>query len=116
MTYYVVKILVTAALVVLISEVSKRSTLIGAVLASVPVTSVLAMIWLYWDTRDPVQVAELSRNVLRLVIPSLALFVALPVLLGRGHGFYVSMAAAIAVTIGCYYAAIAVLGHFGVRP
>ena len=57
--YYVIKILVTTALVVLISEVAKRSSLLGAVLASVPLVSVMAMIWLYIDTRDIEKVNDL---------------------------------------------------------
>jgi hypothetical protein len=115
MTYYVVKVVVTTALIVLISEISKRSTLIGAILASVPLVSVLAMVWLYWDTRDVAQVAALSKSVLALVVPSLALFLLLPILLGRGYNFYASLAASTAGTVVCYFLMIAVLRHFGVR-
>lgn len=115
MVYYVVKVAVTTALIVLISEISKRSTLIGAILASVPLVSVLAMIWLYWDTRDAAQVAALSRSVLWLVIPSLVLFALLPVLLERTFNFYASLAVSIGATVVCYYAMIAALRHFGVR-
>ena len=60
MTYYIVKVAVTAILVVLISEVSKRSSFIGAVLASVPLTSVLAMLWLYLDAGDAEKLANLQ--------------------------------------------------------
>jgi hypothetical protein len=115
MTWYVVKVLVTTALIVLISEIAKRSTLIGAVLASVPLVSVLAMIWLYAETRDAAQVAALARSVFWLVLPSLALFLLLPVLLGRGHGFYVSLAASIAVTIVAYSITIAAVRYFGLE-
>ena len=115
MTYYITKIVVTTALIVLISEVSKRSTLIGAILASVPVVSVLAMIWLYSETRDAAQVATLARSVFWLVLPSLVLFVMLPLLLERGLNFYVSLAASIGVTIIGYYVTIAVVRYFGLR-
>ena len=110
---YVVKVAVTAILVVVISEVSKRSSVAGALLASIPVLSVLAMFWLYQDTRDTVAVAGLARGIFWLVLPSLALFVILPLLLGRGYGFYGSMAVAIGATIGCYFAMIAVLRSVG---
>ena len=76
-----IKIVVTAVLVVAISEVAKRSTLLGAVLASLPLTSLLAMIWLYADTGDAQQVADLASGIFWLVLPSLVLFVALPLLL-----------------------------------
>jgi len=115
MTYYVVKLAVTAALVVAISELAKRSTVAGALLASLPLVSVLAMIWLYADTKDATQVAALSRSVFWLVLPSLALFLVLPALLDRGFGFYVSLTGAAIVTIAAYSATLAVLGHFGIR-
>ena len=113
--YYVIKIAITTVLVVAISELSKRSTFTGALLASVPLVSVLAMIWLYVDTRDAAQVAALSRSVFWLVLPSLVLFLLLPVLLERGYAFYVSLAASIGATIVVYLAAIATIRHFGLR-
>jgi hypothetical protein len=115
MMQYAIKVAVTAVLVVLISEVSKRSTLLGAVLASVPITSVLAMIWLYSESRDVVRVASLSRSVFWLVIPSLLLFVVLPFLLNRGHGFYPSLLVATIATVVGYLAMIAVAGQVGLR-
>ncbi len=104
---YVTKVAITAALVVLITELSKRSSVIGALLASIPLVSVLAMIWLYQDTRDALQVAALARSIFWLVLPSLVLFLVLPPLLARGHGFYSSLGIAVAATVVCYFAAIA---------
>lgn len=115
MIYYLVKIAVTTALVVLVSEVSRRSTLIGGILASMPLISVLGIIWLYADTRDVTRVVDLSQSIFWLVIPSLALFVALPVLLHRGLGFPASLILAIGTTLICYYAVIAGLGWLGIR-
>jgi hypothetical protein len=115
MVYYAAKVLISAALVVLVSELAKRSTLAGAVLASIPLVSVLAMIWLYVDTRDVSQIAALSRGVFWLVLPSLVLFVLLPVLLQRGYGFYSSLAASIGATVIAYFGMIAVGRHFGLR-
>jgi hypothetical protein len=112
---YVVKVFVTVALVIVISEASKRSSFVGALLASVPVTSVLAMIWLYSDTRDVAQVATLSRSVFWLVLPSLVLFLLLPVLLQRGHHFYLSLAASLGATILVYLGAISLSRHLGLR-
>lgn len=115
MTYYLTKVAITAVLVVLISEVAKRSSLIGAVLASVPLVSVLAMIWLYIDTRDVGRVSSLATSVFWLVIPSLALFISLPILLRRGMQFYLALAVSIAITVACYFVMVAVLERFGVR-
>src|SRR5512141_815134 len=102
MGYYITKIAVSAALIVLISEIAKRSALIGAIVASVPLVSVLAMIWLYTDTRDAAQVADLSRSIVWLVLPSLVLFVVLPMLLDRKIGFYASLAASLGAMIAAY--------------
>jgi hypothetical protein len=113
--YYMVKIAITAALVVAISELSKRSTLAGSLLASVPIVSVLAMIWLYADTRDVAQVAALSRSVFWLVLPSLALFLLLPALLERGYGFFASLVTSVGATIVVYLAAIALGRRFGLE-
>jgi len=115
LTYYLVKIVITTLLVVLIAEIAKRSTLAGAILASVPVISVLAMIWLYVDTRDVARVSVLASSVFWLVLPSLVLFVTLPLLLKQGLNFYLSMSISIGVTVGCYYLMISLLNHYGMR-
>lgn len=115
MTYYILKVAVTAVLVVLISEISKRSSFIGAVLASVPLTSVLAMLWLYIDTGDIGKVSALATSVFWLVLPSLALFIALPVLLAQGVNFYLSLAVSIGITAICYWVMVIVLHYYGVE-
>lgn len=115
MAYYLVKIITTTILIVVISEIAKRSSFIGAVLASIPLVSVLAMIWLYIDTKDVSKVSALSTSVFWLVIPSLALFVSLPVLLKQGVNFYLSMSLSIAITISCYWVMVYVLNYFGVK-
>jgi hypothetical protein len=115
MAYYLTKLAITAVLIVVISEISRRSSLIGAILASIPLVSVLAMIWLYIDTKDVEQISALATGIFWLVIPSLALFVTLPVLLKNGVHFYLGMGISIAVTVGCYFLMITVLQHYGIK-
>ena len=103
MSFYILKIALTVAFVVAISEISQRSSFTGAILASIPVISVLAMLWLYIDTKDVVKVADLSSSVFWLVLPSLALFIVLTVLLKNGINFYLSLSASIGITVGCYF-------------
>ncbi|SHJ65430.1 DUF3147 family protein [Cycloclasticus pugetii] len=112
MTYYIVKIVITTVLIVAIAEISKRSSFAGAILASIPIISVLAMTWLYVESKDVTKVAELSTSVFWLVIPSLALFLSLPVLLKQGVNFYLSLSISIMLTIGCYWLMISVLNHY----
>ncbi len=115
MGWYLTKLVITAVLIVLISEISKRSSLVGAILASVPLVSVLGMIWLYVDTGDVSKITSLSTSIFWLVLPSLSLFVALPVLLTRQVPFYLSMTIGLVIMIGCYFAMVFVLGKFGVE-
>jgi len=110
-----VKIAVTTVLIVVISEIAKRSTLAGAILASIPLVSVFAMLWLYIDTKDVNKVSTLSSSVFWLVIPSLALFISLPLLLRQGVNFYTSMGLSIGITIGCYFLMLTILSHYGVK-
>jgi hypothetical protein len=115
MGYYLLKIVVTTLIIVIISEISKRSSLMGSILASIPLISVLAMTWLYIDTRDVAKVVDLSHSILWLIVPSLTLFVALPVLIKKGIGFFPSMALSILLTVLAYYAMIYAAGKLGYR-
>ncbi len=73
------------------------------------------MIWLYIDTQDATKVSELSINIFWLVIPSLALFVTLPLLLRQGLNFYLCISLSVLVTIVCYGLIFLVLNHFGIK-
>ena len=115
MIYYLSKIAITVLLVIAIAEISKRSTLMGGILASVPLVSVLAMIWLYMDIRDVQKVAALSTSVFWLVIPSLALFLVLPIMLKKGINVSVSISVALTVTVACYFGMTGILVKFGVK-
>ena len=115
MAYYVVKKALTSFLIVIISEIARRSSLVAAILASIPLVSVLAMLWLYIDTKDVARVSALASSVFWLVLPSLALFLALPLLLKQGLNFYLSLSIAIILTTLCYVLMIAVLNRYGVK-
>jgi len=113
--YYTTKIAITTILIVVISEIAKRSSFVGAVLASIPLVSVLAMIWLYVDTKDVEKVSSLATSVFWLVLPSLVLFVTLPLLLKQGLHFYASISLSIGFTIGAYWLLVVVLNYYGVK-
>lgn len=115
MAYYIVKIAITTVLIVVISEIAKRSSFAGALLASVPLISVLAMLWLYIDTKDVSKVSALATSIFWLVLPSLALFVTLPLLLKQGVNFYLSMGISVGVTVACYWTMVTVLSHYGIK-
>ncbi len=115
MTYLAVKILITSVIVVLISEIAKESSFLGSILASVPIVSVLAMTWLYIETKDVLKVIDLSRGIFWLVIPSLTIFLVLLILLKYGIRFYASLFIAIGTTVVSYYLVILGLNQFGIK-
>lgn len=115
MLQYAVKVLITAVVVVAVSELAKRSSFWGALLASLPLTSLLAFVWLYRSTGNVQAVASLSHGIFWLVLASLPLFLILPALLKNGVGFWPAFAASCVVTVGLYFGLVWVLGRVGVR-
>jgi hypothetical protein len=115
MWYYLFKVVVTSIIIVIISEISKRSSLIGSILASIPLISFLAFIWLYIETKDVSKIAELSTGIFWLVIPSLSFFILFPYLLKKNLSFYLSMTIAAIVMIISYFLMIYVLKKFGIK-
>lgn len=100
--YFAVKVLISALLVAAIAETAKRSSLIAALVASLPVTSLLAFVWLYVDTGDSGRVSDLSRQIGWLVVPSLVFFWTLPLLLERALNFWLALGLAALMTAVCY--------------
>jgi len=115
MFYYAIKVLLTAGFIVFIGEVIKRSHFLGALLVSLPLTSLLVMAWLYIESGDAQKVAILSHSVFWLVLPSLALFLLLPLLIKSGVGFWPSLLLAMFATTACYGVMLAVLKQAGIE-
>ncbi len=115
MWQYALKILLTAAVAVAAAEIAKRSTLWGAVLVSLPLTSLFAIIWLYLDTGSTTRVGELSQGIFWLVLPSLVLFPLLPALLRSNLGCWTSLGTSCVAMAVAYFAMAWVLARFGVR-
>jgi hypothetical protein len=116
MLYYLVKIVVSALIIVAVSELAKRSTSVAAFVASLPLTSLLAFVWLRIDGTSPEKIGELSGQIFWLIIPSLLLFPLLPFLLKTGFSFWVSLGGAMAATAGAYLVLLGALRKIGVGP
>jgi uncharacterized membrane protein (GlpM family) len=99
----VVRGLLSGGVVVGASELAKRNEMMGALLVSIPLISILAIVWLYNDTSDTEQVADFTNGILWMVVPSLVLFISLPVFLRRGMDFWPALGAACALTVVAYY-------------
>lgn len=115
MAYYITKLVITTLLIVLISEIAKRSSLAGAILAAIPLVSILAMTWMYIDTNNSVKAVEFSNSIVWLIAPSMTLFIAFPILIKKGFSFYPSMGISILMTIIAYYSVIFFLEKAGIR-
>ena len=115
MWQYALKIILSAVVLVAVAELAKRSSFWGAALASLPLTSLLAFIWLYLDSGDTHKVIELSQGIFWLVLPSLILFITLPLLLRAGISFWSSLGIACMTTAGAYFGMVKLLGVLGIR-
>ena len=115
MTYTLFKFAISAALLVAVSEISKRSSFAGGLLASLPLTSLLAFLWLWRDTHDSAKISALSTSIFWLVLPSLSLFIALPLFLKKGVAFHPALGASIIVMLACYGGMVLVLGKLGFK-
>ncbi|MHB9056933.1 MAG: DUF3147 family protein [Paludibacteraceae bacterium] len=115
MLYYIIKVLLSSVVIVAVTEISKRSTLFGSILASVPLVSLLAFIWLYLDTKDVKQIADLSQGIFWLVIPSLLFFVLFPVMLNKNINFWISLSVSLGVMVGGYFIMLFILNKINIK-
>jgi uncharacterized membrane protein (GlpM family) len=112
---FVIKTALSALIIATVSTVSRRSPLFGSLIVSLPLTSMLAMIWLYRETRSVDQVAALSRGIFWMVLPSLVFFLAMSVFLKNGLAFPSSMAISSAIMIASYWAYVKLSIRLGVH-
>ena len=113
--YFFIKITLSALIIAGISELGERSSLFAALLASLPLTSILAMIWLYRETGDVQKVIGLSQGIFWVVVPSLLFFVVLPLLLKSGLKFYVAMILSCLIMFAGYSLYLLLLDKIGIK-
>jgi len=113
--YLAAKALISGLIIMLVSEISKRSPAFGALIASLPLVSVLGMIWLWRDTRDHERIAAHAEATFWLVLPSLPMFLLLPWLLRHGWTFWPALAVSCTLTFGLYLLTMSVLQRFGIQ-
>jgi len=115
MMEFVVKIIVSALVIAGVSELAKRFVPVAAILASLPLTSILAMIWLYRETKDVQRISSLSTGIFWAVLPSLLFFFVLPFLLKSGMRFPWALLISSGVMFLGYTLYVLVLGRLGIR-
>ncbi len=114
MLYYLTKLLVSAAIIVVVTEVAGRAPALGGLIKSLPIISLIAILWLWHDTGDAGKIAELSISTLWFVLPSLPFFVLLWAMLKRGMDFPIAFTASLIAMLLCYLATFAILRKAGV--
>jgi hypothetical protein len=115
MLYPVLKALLSGVIIMAVSEIAKRSPAFGALVASLPLVSVLAIIWLWRDTGDTARIADHAEATFWYVIPSLPMFLAFPWLLRHGTPFWGALIAGLVLTVILYSLTIFIAARFGVR-
>jgi hypothetical protein len=115
MTYLLVKALISGLIVAAASEIARRWPGLGGLIVSLPLVSLLTFLWLWRDTGDTERIAALSQSTFWFCLPSMPLFLVLPLMLRVGWGFWAALSVAVALTLGLYAAMFALAPRLGVR-
>ena len=110
--YLIFKTLLSALIIVIVSEIAKKYTWAAAVIVSIPLTSLLVFIWLYYDTKDAQKVIELSLSTLVMTIPSITFFIVLPIMLKLKQNFTFSLIVSILTTSVTYYIFVIIIKKY----
>jgi len=114
MAWRATKYLITAAVVIVVSEVAKRSDKLGGFVAALPLVTFLALIWLYVDKQPQEKIANHAWYTFWYVVPTLPMFLAFPLLLPR-LGFWLTLLACAAITIACFGLFALAVRPFGIQ-
>jgi len=115
MLYFVLKALLSGVIIAAVSEIARRSPGVGALVASLPLISILGMMWLWRDTHDIDRMADHAGATFWYVLPSLPMFLLIPAMLKRGTGFWPAMLIGCMVTVALYAAMTIVAPRIGIR-
>ncbi|ABD87356.1 DUF3147 family protein [Rhodopseudomonas palustris] len=115
MVYFIVKCLLSGVIVGVVSEVARRSPGFGALIVSLPLVSLLGILWLWRDTGDAARIAAHAESTFWYVLPSLPMFLLMPAMLRAGIGFWPTLAASCVLTMLSYLAMVWMLARFGMR-
>jgi hypothetical protein len=113
--YLIAKALISGVIIAIVSEVAKRSPGFGALIASLPLVSILGMIWLWRDTAEAPRLAAHAEATFWYVLPSLPMFLLVPALLRRGVPFWPALLAGCGLTVALYVAMTWIGPRFGLK-
>jgi mannose/fructose/N-acetylgalactosamine-specific phosphotransferase system component IID len=107
--------LVSSFIIALVSEIAKKFTTMGAVIASLPLTSMLVVFWLYRDTKDPILVIDFLDSMVWIILPSITFFIVFSLLLKKQFNFYLSMTLAIVAMLISYVIFLQLMKWFNIH-
>lgn len=114
MFYGIIKALISGLIVALASESARRNAALGALIASLPLVSVLSTIWLWRDTNDMPRVSNHVQATFWYVLPSLPMFLVMPWLWRNGVAFWPGLLMGCALTTALYIGMTVVLARVGI--
>jgi hypothetical protein len=114
-TYLIIKALLSGVIVMIVSEVARRSPGIGGLIASLPLVSILGIIWLWRDTSDAERIATHAEATFWFVLPTLPMFLVFPAMLRHGIEFWTALALGCALTIVLYLVTFWLLPRVGIN-
>lgn len=102
MLYYLLKLFLSAGVIVVVTEVAKRNNAAASIIHSLPLTSLLAFVWLYAETKDSALIGRHAFGTFWFVLPTLPMFLAMPWLIKKLGGFWPGLGVGILVTVLLY--------------
>jgi len=114
MTFIISKYLITAFIIVFVSEIAKRNDKLGALISSLPLVTILVMIWLYLENQSTEKITNHAYYTFWYVIPTLPMFLVIPYLLSRGYSFAMALSISIIITFFCFILTAYTAKFFGV--
>lgn len=115
MLFLALKAALSGIIIVAVAEIAKRNAALGALVVSLPLISILAILWLWRETHEPERIAAHAEATFWYVLPTLPMFLVLPMLLRHGVGFWAAMAVSCLMTVLLYLLAAWTAGRFGVN-
>ena len=115
MLYLLIKAGLSGIIIAVVSEVARKYPGFGALIASLPLVSLLGMIWLWRDTRDPIRLADHAGATFWYVLPSLPMFLLIPWLLRQGVAFWMALVLGCGLTIALYLLMVWIGPRFGLQ-
>ena len=114
MIYLFIKAALSGVIIMVVSEVAQRRPALGALIVSLPLVSILAILWLWRDTGDSERIAAHAEATFWLVLPTLPMFLVFPALLRHGVGFWPALGSSCLLTVVLYLATVWLLPKLGI--